>query len=269
MMKKLFHMIVYILAIFGLIMLVGFIAIKLHWTNVTGIVDSQHDYFKDQIVVSSVSVNSAWISSPEWQSLKIAILKDRGDIDRAATVAQISPRLIVAPLIVEQLRLFTDNRDLFKSVFEPLKILGVQNQFSWGVMGIKEDTAKQIEDNLKSSTSTFYLGSQYEHLLDSTSTDSNIARFNRLTDSNDRYYSYLYTALYEKELMRQWQNAGFDISSRPEILFTLFNIGFSHSIPHYDPQVGGAEIKLGSTIYSFGGLAAGFYNSSELPEFSR
>ncbi len=261
--------IVCIFALIGVVMTIGFVAIRLHLTNVPGIVDNQHDYFKDQATSgqSGSYTDTEWIKSSEWQSLKIAIFKDQSDIERAAKAADISPRMIVAPLIVEQLRLFTDNRDLFKSVFEPLKILGVQSQYSWGVMGIKQETARQIEVGVRSSTSTYYLGPKYEHLLDSTSTNPDTTRFNRLTDDKNRYYSYLYAALYEKEILGQWQKAGIDISNRPDVLFTLFNIGFSHSIPHTDPQVGGAEIKIGSVTYSFGGLAADFYYSSELSEF--
>ncbi len=263
--KKIFQVIVYIFAGIGLFMMLGFLAIKLGLTNVSGIIDKQHDYFQQG------TSQSSWQQSEEWATLQTAITKDNSDITKAAAVANIKPRLLVAPLVVEQLRLFTSEREIYKQIFEPLTMLGVQSQYSWGIMGIKEETAKTIEQNLKDTTSPYYLGASYEHLLDftSTSTDANTERFNRLTDDKSRYYSYLYAALYEKEIITQWNKAGIDITNRPEIIATLFNIGFTHSKPNQDPQVGGAEIVIGNETYSFGGLAGEFYASNELPQFAK
>jgi hypothetical protein len=70
-----------------------------------------------------------------------------------------------------------------------------------------------------------------------------------------------------KEVLSQWQKAGFDISSKPEIISTLYNIGFENSRPNADPRVGGSEIKIGDDTYSFGGLAAQFYASQELIDY--
>ena len=174
--------------------------------------------------------------------------------------------MIVAPLVVEQLRLFTSEREIFKQIFSPLKILGNQSQFSWGVMGIKQDTAKQIEENLKDKKSVWYLGKEFEHILDFKTDDHDNERFERLTDEHDRYYSYLYGALCIKQIMKQWSNAGFNIDNRPEIIATLYNIGFENSKPKRDPQSGGAKIEINGGQYSFGSLAQEFYNSDELIE---
>jgi len=89
----------------------------------------------------------------------------------------------------------------------------------------------------------------------------------RLTDPHNHYYSYLYTALLLKEEMTQWQSAGYPIDNRPEILATLFNIGFSHSTPNADPQTGGATITINGEDYTFGSLAFSFYYSNELTDF--
>jgi hypothetical protein len=137
-------------------------------------------------------------------------------------------------------------------------------QFSWGVLGIKPETAMKIEDNLKSPDSVFYPGPEFEKLLDFQSKNINQERFLRITNSDDHYYAYLYGALYNKEIISQWQKAGFDISDRPEILATLYNIGFDHSNPSANPKVGGAELNIGDATYSFGRLAYEFYYSGEL-----
>jgi len=207
-----------------------------------------------------------WSGTEEWQTFKSAIVKDQPIISKTALQVGVDPRLVVALLVSEQLRLFNSEREVYKQVFQPLKILGVQSKFSWGVMGLKEETATKIENNLKDSGSVFYLGDDYTHLLDFSSSDINGERFNRLTDEHNHYYSYLYSAIFVKQIINQWQRAGFDISKRPEIIATLFNLGFEKSIPKIDPQVGGAEIDIGDQKYSFGGLAFQFYYSGELTD---
>ena len=261
--KKIGLGIIFIFAVIGIVVVGVFIAIKFHLTNTPGIIDTENRYLQ-------ATVKTAWKQTEEWKTLKIAIISDKDVINRAAHEAQIEPRLIVAQLVVEQMRLFNSERETFKQIFQPLRILGVQSQFSWGVMGLKQDTAIAIEQHIKDNASSYYLGPLYEHVLDATSTDPNTERFNRLTDAHNHFYSYLYAGIFLKQIMVQWKNAGFDISNRPEILSTLFNIGFQHSTPNADPKVGGAEINIGGEKYIFGELAYVFYNSDELTaEFPR
>jgi hypothetical protein len=280
--KKVFNILVYIFAAVGFILVAGYFAVRFGLTNVRGIIDNQQQSFLDDgknqmanVASSQTDLQNAtneyyWETMPEWQVIAVAVQKDAGTIDRAATTSGVPARLIVAQLIVEQLRFFTDDRESFKKFFEPLKILGSETQFSWGVMGIKEDTAVQIENNLKDPTSPYYLGPDYAHLLDFQTGDISQERFARMTDQHDHYYSYLYAGLYLREVETQWKNAGFDISNRPDILSTLYNIGFANSKPNADPQSGGAKITLGTQTESFGSLAAEFYNSNELlDEFPR
>lgn len=218
-----------------------------------------------QKYASAVSENVfPWMNDEQWQTIKIAIAKDKDKIDQAAAVAGIEPRLIVASAIVEQLRLFYSQRELYKKFFEPLKILGNSNKISLGVMGIKEATAVETENHLKDKNSPFYLGENLENALDFKTADHVGERYNRLTTEGEYYYSYLYAALYLKEMMTQWKNAGFDIQYRPEIVATLFNVGFPQSKPNNSPKVGGSEIQVGDAKYSFGSLAYEFYYSGEL-----
>jgi hypothetical protein len=239
---------IYIFAIIGFVLMTGFLFMKLGFTKTRGLIDIQHDYFQKQIE------NPIWIQSQEWLVLKQAILKDKETIDKVSLETNIPARIIITPLIVEQLRLFYSEREIFKQVFAPLKILGNQNQFSLGVMGIKLETAKQIESNLEKDI----------HLLDFKTDDHDQERFERLTDENNRYYSYLYGALFIKELEEQWEKSGFPIQDRIDIIATLYNIGFEHSNPHENPLSGGAPIEIDGVLYSFGSLAKAFYESGEL-----
>ncbi len=205
-----------------------------------------------------------WINTPEWQAIRDAVIKDKPVIDQVNQITGIESRLIVSNMIVEQLRLFNSEREVFKKFFEPLKILCSANKISLGVMGIKEQTAIDIENHLKDPASNYYLGKDSENILNFSTDNINQERYDRLASEKDHYYSYLYGALYLKEMMTQWKKAGYDIQYRPEIVGTLFNVGFPQSKPNADPKVGGSQIKIGEKEYSFGSLAYEFYYSGEL-----
>lgn len=272
-MKRLISIVVYIFAFIGFVLVVVYIALQTGLTNTKGIIDNQHDYFKNQTKNGSTNESikniSTWSKTEEWLVLKEAIRKDVDVINKVSKETGIPSRIIVSLLVVEQMRLFSSEREIFKVIFSPLKILGNQSQFSWGVMGIKQDTAKEIESNLKNPQSVWYLGQEYQGVLDFKTESPNEERFERLTNENDRYYSYLYGALYVKQIQKQWENAGFPIDNRLNkagIIATLFNIGFKNSKPNNNPQFGGAEIEINKTTYSFGGFAQSFYDSNELIE---
>ncbi len=268
--------------VIGILFFMVFVGMRLNLLSVRGSIDERNSFFK-QTATSTVTeiekgvreciagvrtkalpgVSFAWIDSPEWQTLASALRKDKETINRAAKDAGIPSRVLVSVVISEQLRFFTSNRESFKKFFEPLKILGSLSQFSLGVSGVKPETAKTIEDNLKDSNSPYYISKDYEHLL-GTSTDEE--RFKKLTDSHDHYYSYLYTSLFVRQIQEQWKRAGFDISQRPEILSTLFNLGFNHSRPNSNPLVAGSEISIAGGTYTFGRLSYEFYYSGELAD---
>ncbi len=315
--------IVVIFAIIGFALTGMFFAMKFGLTKNSGYIDNQSQYFKDLLKNANggkdereevADNNFEYIKKlEEWKVISLGIQKDKEVIDKVSREVGISSRLIITPLIAEQLRLMTSEREIFKRYFQPLAVLGTQTQFSLGIYGIKEATAKEIERNLKNLNSPYYLGKKYESLLDysgnggtllvdawtlepvkdnknssttnstsSTSTtttteyrdtilleNDDAERVKRLTNSKDHYYSYLYAAIYLKQLETAWKNAGFPISDRPEILTTLYNIGFRNSHPNADPKVGGAEIDLYGKKYSFGAIAFYFYFSDELPIFSK
>ncbi|MBI1837331.1 MAG: hypothetical protein HYR91_08715 [Flavobacteriia bacterium] len=207
-----------------------------------------------------------WMNINEWMVFKTAVAKDRKIIDSVSNLTGVESRLIVSCLVGEQIRLFNSSREAFKKWIGPLKILSVESQFSFGVTGIKELTAIQIEEHLKDSTSKYYLGKEYEHLLDFKTNNPTSERINRLTDFKKHFYSYMYAAIFLKQMKVQWEKAGYPIEDRPEILATLFNVGYPQSIPKKNPQVGGSTIKIDEKPHSFGSIAYEFYYSGELFE---
>lgn len=224
-------------------------------------VDRERERVKWNMTAPNVFV---WMNTEDWGTFKAATIKDKDVVARVANETDMEPRMIVAQLVAEQLRLFNSDREIYKQFFAPLKMLGSETKFSLGVTGVKEETAIEIENNLKDARSSYYLGPRYEHLLDFKTNNSAAERYDRITNEHDHYYAYLYTALYLKEIVQQWKNAGYDISRRPEILSTLFNIGFRHSKPNATPETGGAMIEIAGEKYSFGSLGYEFYYSGEM-----
>ena len=214
-----------------------------------------------------------WMNTEEWLVLREAIAKDSVQIDSAARVTGVESRLIVSCLVGEQIRLFNSSRETYKKVLAPLKILSLESVFSYGVTGIKTFTAREVQRNLVDRDCEFYLGEKYEHLLDFKNDSASgeisydtLLINSRLLNYKNHYYSYLYAGLILRQIKVQWERAGFDISDRPEILATLYNVGFWMSKPKADPQVGGSRITVGDHDYTFGSLAYEFYYSGELTE---
>ena len=174
----------------------------------------------------------------------------------------------------EQVRLFNSRRERFKSLVAPLKTLALETNHSYGVTGIKENTAKNIEFYLKDSTSKYYIGKDYENVLDYDSTvnyrnkhnDTNSVRIQRLVQYKDHYYSYLYAGLFIRQIDKQWKRAGFPIDDRPEIFASLFNLGYVKSVPKKNPSVGGSNFKIRDQEYTFGSVAYEFYYSGEMSD---
>jgi hypothetical protein len=220
-------------------------------------------------IVSNGCINSAsscvWNETTHWIVVHDALIKDAPLIDRVAAETGVSNRMIASAVIPEQIRFFTSNREVYKRYFEPLKLLVSLSKFSLGVSGIKQDTAVSIETYATDMNSEFYPGAGMADLIAyPTGTTHDTELFNRLTDEKNHYYSYLYTALFLKEIQAQWQKAGLDVQTRPDVLVTLFNLGFNASHPNPEPKVAGSAIALGGQEYSFGYLGTLFYHSDEL-----
>jgi hypothetical protein len=268
--------IVGVFAAIGLLFTAVFVAMQFGLLNVRGASALRNQFFTGTTtpaaVIPAKPCNDAsktvcdWSETPEWDVVAGGLEKDAALIARVSGETGIPPRLIASVVIPEQIRFFTSEREVFKRYFEPLKILGSLSQFSLGVSGIKQDTAEKIEAYANDPASPFYPGERYAALLayPAGAGDHDAALYARLTDDKDHYYSYLYTAVYLKEIEAQWAQAGFPVENDPEALVTLFNIGFENSLPKADPQPGGAPITVGGKTYAFGELGAAFYRSGEL-----
>ncbi|MEO7617544.1 MAG: hypothetical protein ABIS59_01755 [Candidatus Saccharibacteria bacterium] len=219
----------------------------------------------EQSSTGEIAPVCAWNKSQEWTVVKAGLAKDQKTIADVAEKTNVDARMISAVVVPEQLRFFTAERETYKKFFEPLKVLGSMTKFSLGVSGMKQDTAAAIERNAVDTNSAFYPGPGFSDLLVyPAGTTHDVELYRRLTDDKSHYYSYLYTALYLKEISAQWSKSGYEISARPDILVTLFNIGFAASKPKDSPQIGGSAITVGGKMYSFGLLGTDYYQSDEM-----
>lgn len=267
--------IVSIFALVGLMFVGVFVAMQFNLLNVKGSSTARNISLG---VVPSTAVTSTcepvgkttptacnWDKTEEWNVISAAFAKDNGVIEQVSGQTGVSSRMITAAVAPEQLRYFTANRESFKRYFEPLKILSSLTKFSLGVSGIKQDTATQIEQYANDPTSPFYPGPEIALLIAyPAGVNHDTELYNRLTDEKSHYYSYLYTAIFIKEIETQWNKSGYDISARPDVIVTLFNLGFTQSHPNTNPQVAGSTITLGGRDYVFGELGVLYYQSSDL-----
>lgn len=258
---------VIIFASIGFTLVLGYIGVTFGLTNTEGIIDEQTKHFIKKPSEEPIYTLFPLAHTPPWIAFRQAVAKDIPMIEKVSKETGIEPRILVAILVPEQMRLFYSDRALFKRVFEPLKVLGSQSQFSWGIFGIKDETARATESHLTNMTSPFYLGKSFEKALSfASSTDIDQERFARITDEHNHLYAYRYAALYVAQIEAQWKKEGHPINARPEIIATLWNLGFEKSKPHKNPSSGGAVLTIEGKEYSFGELARLFYYSDEMIE---
>lgn len=190
----------------------------------------------------------AWAHEPGWDSCAKAVESDLPAIRWAASRAGLSPRLVALPAICEQLRRTESFRELYKRFFTRFVPAG---NLSMGVTGVKLET-------LRSMVSLF--PPEERRAIDLLSDDSLETRLK----SPDRRWAYLYGALCLYAIRQRWAQAGIDLSRRPEILMTVYNLGSNRCPPRPDPQAGGALFRLGAREYTFGSFAWEFYWSGVL-----
>jgi hypothetical protein len=256
-----------VFALIGFTLSAGYIAVRLGITNTSGRIDEQTDNFLKKKSLHDESYELFPLAhTDEWVAFRVAVAKDKTILEKVSKETGVPSRLIVSLLVPEQMRLFHSDRPLFKRVFAPLKILGSQSQFSWGIFGIKDVTARAVEAHLLDKTSPFYLGKSFEESLAFKTTNVEKERFARITDEHNHLYGYRYAAIYIQQIESQWARAGHPIGGRPEIIATLWNLGFEKSKPNNNPKSGGAILTINDKEYSFGELARAFYYSDEMVE---
>jgi hypothetical protein len=217
-----------------------------------------------------------WSNYKAWKQFCKTLAKDKRAIDSVSRLTGVESRIIILCVVAEQLRMFNSGREKFKQYVYPYSRLILPSNRGYGVSGILEHTALRIERTLFSPNDPFYPGDYFQKIINvrdsfpevvnDTITAHKHKTIQRLIKGGDHYYSYLYTALLMRQFQAHWEREGFTLSNRPEVLGTLFNLGYQKSKPKTNPQVGGSTFKVGEKEYTFGGLCFEFYYSGELQD---
>ncbi len=217
-----------------------------------------------------------WANYIEWKDFCKQVKADKKAIDSVAKITGVESRLIVMCLVGEQIRMFNSSREKFKNKVYRFNYILLPKNRGYGVTGIQEHTALRIENTLFSPSSPFYPGKYYAQCINLKDTfpesvvDTIAAHkyptIQRLIQGGTHFYSYLYTALLIRQYQSHWEKSGYTLASRPEILGSLFNLGYHKSKPGPNPKVGGSNFKVGDNDYTFGGLCFEFYYSGELQD---
>lgn len=217
-----------------------------------------------------------WANYKEWKDFCKYVKNDKKAIDSVSKITGVESRLLVMCLVGEQIRMFNSFREKFKSQVYKYNHIILTRNIGYGVTGILQNTALKIEANLFNKNSPFYAGDYYQKCLNVTDSFPGLVApddtieihknltIQRLMKGGDHFYSYLYTAFFLRQFEAQWNKSGKSLAFRPEIIATLYNLGYQKSKPNNDPKVGGSEFKVGDYDYTFGGLCYEFYYSGEL-----
>jgi hypothetical protein len=215
-----------------------------------------------------------WAHSQAWRDFCTSVSRDKAAIDSVSRITGVESRLLVMCLVGEQVRMFNSGREKFKQYVMPFNRLMMPTNRGYGVTGILQHTAIRIESNVFNKNSDFYAGDYFQNcinvndsfpdVVDASIESHKLKTIQRLIKGGDHYYSYLYTAFLIRQYQAHWEKGGFSLAFRPEIIATLFNLGFHKSKPSKHPKVGGSNFNVANREYTFGGLCYEFYYSGEL-----
>jgi hypothetical protein len=217
-----------------------------------------------------------WSNYQVWKDFCQTVRNDRHSIDSVSRLTGVESRLIVMCLVGEQIRMFNSGREKFKKYVLPFNRIILPTNRGYGVTGILEHTALRIENTVFNKKSEFYAGDYFQNcinvndsfpeLVNDTIRAHKHKTIQRLIKRGDHYYSYLYTAFLLRQYQAHWERNGYSLENRPEILGSLFNLGYEKSKPKKNPEVGGSTFNVGGKDYTFGGLCFEFYYSGQLQD---
>lgn len=188
-------------------------------------------------------------SAEEPEKVKQLLTENKDLIFSSALLFNVQPRLIASIIYVER----TLNVNWMEGQLDIL-LAKAGYSSSIGLGQVKIHTAEWIEKKLHDSTSKYYLGDAYRiYLSKSKSRDEMIERL------ENPIWNIKYVTAYIAMFCRRWLNDGFNISTMPNIIATLYSLGPYHVSdgserkPHANPK----------SNY-FGEETAKFYYSDQL-----
>lgn len=184
--------------------------------------------------------------------------RSQWELNKIEQLLKIDKRIIMAIVMVEQIRSSETDRWTVKKMAEK-SLLNAFTMFSLWISWIKVNTAEKVEAHLKNPQSRYYLGKEYENILNFETKNIADERFKRLTRNDTYYWQFLYSWIISKMFIEEWKKAWFSISYTDEdwtektnlawVIWTLFNLWENpNRKPHWTPALGGAIIPYGTVI---------------------
>jgi hypothetical protein len=179
---------------------------------------------------------------PRWHEAEEGVFETiceyRDDIAGQAELFGVDPRLVAAILYVEKVQYVLDDWLRLRHNLETAAaeyFFFIRDVLFWadlstGYCRIKPSFARQTRQMLLEDSAA-------PARLTADDVDPSL-----YYDSASLSIRIMCAGLYVLE--RQWRNAGFDISQSPEILATLYNLGYEKSVPNAKPSSGGSDFPV-------------------------
>jgi len=206
--------------------------------------------------------NTWLISTPNFKYVlwKLYEKKYLDIIKNISNITWIDYKLILSSIAVEQLRYLTTNRGYAKKLIKNNNYLTSFTKFSYWLGWIKTHTFNNINHWISKYNSNLYLNYYYpqekktikdkEELNKLYSNEKKIEENKEKKDEEkikeileSRYGWTLYTAWLLYSIKKKWKLAWFDISDRPWVILTLYNMG-NNKVPHWKPALGWSLIAV-------------------------
>lgn len=193
----------------------------------------------------------------------------------------VSPKFYLTILLIENIRMHTQYKGAFKSVFMKYASpkLAVMSKFSYGKYGTKVNFITQLMNNNYKENSIFSIGDfpVLKELKDSYYWQDKNGLWHPKKEStiiewlvNNKQAQTDIISAFFKMAQKGWSTKGVDLwkAENAGILLTLYNIG-KLGEPKENPELWGATLQFVNQKYNFWQLANVIYNSLELDDITQ
>lgn len=191
--------------------------------NIPDKIYNNQDFFKNENVIFVIS--------------KLYDKKYYNNIEKIAEIYDIDEKKIISSIAVEQLRYLSTQRWYAKYLIQSSPYLTTFSKFSYWLWWVKVETAREIQESVKKYNKEIY---EKYFAKDSMKTDEELIEVLK-----DDFWWFLYTGWLIFSIEQRWKTAGFDISNKPWVVTTLYNMwNPDDKIPNSSPKIGGSLIAV-------------------------
>ena len=186
-------------------------------------------------------------------------------INKYSNELGVDARIVAGVIYVEMFRNLTTEKGFIEQKLESRHVTRTLLKIKGHTVGIGQIHMQVMErciENFNNPNSPFYMGKEFENYVTWKDFDKAEEAKNYVDELGIHHSEYTnpdaqikFVAAMIAQLQTQWKNAGYDISDKPEILGTLYNLGFDKSNPKANPRSGGSinfifgkEMRFGDAV---------------------